>query len=229
MRIGIDISQIVYSTGVSVYTENLIRSLLEVDKNNEYLLFGGSLRRREGLITFALDLDYKYGSRVKSRIYRFPPTLLDLLWNKWHILPVETFTGRLNVFHSSDWVQPISYGFRVTTIHDLSALRFPKLTHPKIVQVTKNRLKWIKKEVDRIIVPSQATYEDLLLLKFDKSKIRIIPEAADPFFKKVSSKEKDLVRKKYRAEKFILAVGTNKRKIWIELFRLLTYLVQAKV
>ncbi len=212
MRIGIDISQIVYSTGVSIYTENLVKSLLEVDVKNEYLLFGGSFRRREGLISFAKSLDYKYGSRVKSRIFHLPPTFLDWLWNKWHILPVETFTGRLNVFHSSDWVQPPSYGFRVTTIHDLSPLRFPKLTHPKIVEVTKNRLKWIKKEVDRIIVPSQATYEDLLLLKFDRRKIKVIPEAVDPFYKKISSKEKDSVRKKYRADNFILAVGTNKRK-----------------
>lgn len=212
MRIGIDISQIVYKTGVSTYTENLVKSLLEVDKENEYLLFGGSLRRREGLITFARELDYKYGPRVKSRIFRFPPTFLDLIWNKWHILPVENFTGRLNVFHSSDWVQPPSYSFRVTTIHDLSPLRFPKLTDPKIVEVTKNRLKWIKKEVDRIIVPSQATREDLLLLKFDKKKIRVIPEAVDPFFKEIGQKEKDAVKRKYRAEKFILAVGTNKRK-----------------
>lgn len=212
MRIGIDISQIVYSTGVSAYTENLVKSLLEVDNKNEYLLFGGSLRRREGLISFARKLDYKYGSRLKSRIFHLPPTFLDIVWNKWHFLPVETFTGRLNVFHSSDWVQPPSYSFRVTTIHDLSPLRFPKLTHPKIVEVTKNRLKWIKKEVDRIIVPSQATYEDLALLKFDKKKIRIIPEAVDPFYKEISSKEKLLVFKKYRTSNFLLAVGTNKRK-----------------
>lgn len=212
MRIGIDISQIIYSTGVSIYTDNLVRSLLEIDNKNEYLLFGSSLRRRRCLVTFVRNLDYKYGSRVKSRILHLPPTFLELVWNKWHILPVEAFTGRLNVFHSSDWVQPPSYGFRVTTIHDLSPLRFPKLTHPKIVEVTKDRLKWIKKEVDRIIVPSQATFQDLLLLKFDRKKIRIIPEAADPFYKKVSLKEKELIKKKYRAENFLLAVGTNKRK-----------------
>lgn len=212
MRIGIDISQIVYKTGVSTYTENLVKSLLEVDSENDYVLFGGSLRRREGLITFARSIDYRYRSRVQSRLFRFPPTLLDILWNRIHKIPVETFVGRLNVFHSSDWVQPPSYSFRVTTIHDLSPLRFPKLTHPKIVEVTQRRLYWIKKEVDRIIVPSQATYEDLIILGFKKSKIRIIPEAADSYFRPASLKDQAIVKKKYNLDNFILAVGTSKRK-----------------
>lgn len=43
MRIAIDISQIVYGTGVSQYTENLVRHLLKIDKNNRYVLFGSSL------------------------------------------------------------------------------------------------------------------------------------------------------------------------------------------
>lgn len=212
MRIGIDISQIVYRTGVSTYTENLVKSLLEIDKENQYILFGGSLRKREGLLTFARELDYKYKARVQSRLFRFPPTLLDLLWNRLHIIPVERFIGRVNVFHSSDWVQPPNYSFRVTTIHDLSPLRFPKLTHPKIVEVTQRRLKWVKKEVDRVIVPSQATYEDLLILGFKKSKIRIIPEAADDYFRPASLKDQTIVKKKYKVDDFILAVGTTKRK-----------------
>ena len=46
MKIGIDISQVVYGTGVSNYTRNLLEALLVLDKDNEYITFGGSLRRR---------------------------------------------------------------------------------------------------------------------------------------------------------------------------------------
>ena len=49
MKIGIDISQIIYGTGVSVYTKHLVRNLLEIDDTNNYLLFGGSLRRKKEL------------------------------------------------------------------------------------------------------------------------------------------------------------------------------------
>lgn len=52
MRIGIDISQVPYGTGVSVYTKELVRAILEVDKENEYVLFGGYLRRRKDLLGF---------------------------------------------------------------------------------------------------------------------------------------------------------------------------------
>ena len=45
MRIGIDISQIVYGTGVAVYTRELVRALLQLDQEDRFVLFGGSLRR----------------------------------------------------------------------------------------------------------------------------------------------------------------------------------------
>ena len=58
MKIAIDLSQIIYGTGVSHYRENLVRNLLKINKQslasgagkeNEYLLYGGSLRRKKEL------------------------------------------------------------------------------------------------------------------------------------------------------------------------------------
>ena len=46
MKIGIDITQVIYGTGVSVYTKNLVKELLKLDTKNQYLLFGGSLRQK---------------------------------------------------------------------------------------------------------------------------------------------------------------------------------------
>jgi glycosyltransferase involved in cell wall biosynthesis len=208
MRIGIDISQVIYGTGVSVYTKNLITSLFSLDKQNEYLLFGSSLRRRNELVKFTNSLIGKFD----KKLFFIPPTLSNIIWNRLHILPIEFFCGRLDIFHSSNWTQPPSGAFKVTTIHDLTPLRFPKLTNPKLVSQTKNHLKWVEKEVDRIIVPSQATKQDLLLLKFDKKKIRVIPEAPDPAFRRDSIKKILQTKEKYNTEKFLLAVGANRRK-----------------
>ena len=52
MQIAIDISPIVYGTGVSVYTKNLVKNLLKVDKENNYLLLGMSLRRKKEIRDF---------------------------------------------------------------------------------------------------------------------------------------------------------------------------------
>ena len=42
MRIGIDISQIDYHGGVAIYTQELVRNLVALDRENEYVLFGSS-------------------------------------------------------------------------------------------------------------------------------------------------------------------------------------------
>ena len=208
MKIGIDISQIVYQTGVSTYTRNLVKNLLAVDGKNEYLLFGGSLRRREDLSKFTDSLKGNY----QAKIYPWPPSAADLVWNRLHFFKIENFVGKVDIFHSSDWAQPPSRALKVTTVHDLSPLRYPKLTHPKIVSVYNANLKWIIKEVDRIIVPSQATKDDLTALKVKRNNITVIPEAPDPDFKKAKDSGVKETKKNYQINKYLLAIGTAKRK-----------------
>lgn len=109
MRICIDVSQIVYGTGVSVYTRNLIQNLLKIDQKNEYVFFAGTLRRKADVLRFVPD----------AKVFPIPPTLADIIWNRTHVLPIEKLVGKIDVFHSSDWTQPPSNAFKVTTVHDL--------------------------------------------------------------------------------------------------------------
>lgn len=209
MKIGIDVSPVLYGTGVSTYTKNLVKNLLFLDKENEYLLFGGSLRRKKELSDFAKSLK----AQVDSKFLPLPPTLADILWNRLHIIKIERLIGKVDIFHSSDWTQPPSKAHKVTTVHDLSPLRFPKLTDPKIVSVHKARLKWIVKEVDRVIVPSRATKEDLVLMKVKRNNIRIISEAADTFFKPSGRIEIDRVKNKFKlGSRYLISVGVGERK-----------------
>jgi len=164
MKIGIDISQIVYQgTGVANYTKNLVEKLLKIDKKNEYVLFFSSLRRKPPKLP-------------NLRAFKIPPTLLDILWNRLHICPIEWFIGEVDVFFSSDWTQPPTVkAKKVTTIHDLSPWKYPKTFHPKIVKVHQRRMKWVKKECDLIICDSQATKKDVReILKIPERKLKVI-------------------------------------------------------
>src|SRR3989344_5042371 len=172
MKIAIDFSSIIYGTGVSVYTRNLIRSLLKLDKINQYLLFAGSLRRQKELKEF---LNTLRGENLQGRVFPIPPSLADILWNKIHILSVEQLIGNINVFHSSDWTQPPSAAFKVTTIHDLVPIKYPNMSDPKIVSAHTRRLYWVKREVDRVIVHSQATKDDLVRLGINNQRIGVSP------------------------------------------------------
>lgn len=209
MKIAIDVSQIIFGTGVSVYTKNLIENLLKIDRENEYLLFGGSFRRT-GELKSILD---SINGNFQKKIYPIPPLLADIFWNKLHILSIDKIIGKNDVFHSSDWTQPPSNAFKVTTIHDLIPLKYPKLSHPKLVSNQNVRFKWVKKEVDRVIVPSITTAEDIEKLGIEKNKIRVIPEAVDPVFKIVKKREIEAVKRKYRISgKYLVSVGVNPRK-----------------
>lgn len=209
MKIAIDISPIVYGTGVSVYTKNLIESLLEIDKENEYLFLGMSMRRGSEIKDYLKTLK---GGNFKSKTFPIAPTLADIVWNIRGVVPIETLTGRIDVFHSSDWTQPPSKAFSVTTIHDFSPIKFPEYTPKKIVEVHTRRLNRVKKIVDRVIVPSDATKKQAIDFGIAEDKIRVIYEGNDEVYKESTELEIDTVRKKYILSKYLLAVGTNPRK-----------------
>lgn len=210
MKIGIDISAIVYETGVSWYTRNLVKALVEIDKTDEFVLFGGSLRRANELRSYTLEV--RGNNMIKT--FPMPPTVADYIWNRLHILPIEWLVGKLDVFHSSDWAQPPSRAYKVTTIHDLAPLRFPKISHPKIVSAHRARLGWVKKEVDKIIAVSEFTKREIMkLLGIEEEKIAIIYEAPDPDLKRVNKDGILNIKRKHKINgDYLLVVGADPRK-----------------
>src|SRR5258706_2445117 len=122
MRVAVDISQIIYGSGVSVYTKKLITGLLAIDQADEFILFGGSLRRFNELKHIANS----FKGRYSTKIFGFPPSLADLVWNRLHVFPIEKLVGPVDVLHTSDWTQPPTSAFRVTTVHDLIPIKFSR-------------------------------------------------------------------------------------------------------
>ncbi len=210
MKIAIDISQVVYGTGVSRYTKNLVSHLLERDQTNEYILFGGALRRISDLQKYLRITNAK---NVRKVVVPMSPRMSDFVWNRVHRLHIEKLVGKVDVFHSSDWAQAPSRAFNVTTIHDLSPIKFPKVTPSRIVETHRQRLEWVKKEVNAIIVPSESIKKDLIELAFSKDKIHVIAEAADEIYMPCGKELIALVKAKHGITKnYLLAVGTNPRK-----------------
>ncbi|MBI4058743.1 glycosyltransferase family 4 protein [Candidatus Microgenomates bacterium] len=208
MKIGIDISQIVYGTGVSKYTKNLVDALLEIDQKNEYVLFGGSLRKIG-------ELQKYHPAKSTLKVFPLSPTMADFLWNRLHKFPIENFVGKIDVFHASDWTQPPAReATLVTTIHDLVPILFPDSSHPKIVAAHQRRLTWVKKEADMIIAVSEATKKDIIEhLGIPEQKIAVVYEASDSSVKKMGEVAIGELKKKYQLPKeYLLTVGVNPRK-----------------
>lgn len=196
MKVGFDISQIAHFGGVSTYTQNLAESLLQIP-NLEMVYFYSSLRK-----------PYQ-GELPNVKEFFLPPSLFEILFNRIRFLPIDKFIGKVDVFHSSDWIQPPTKAKKVTTYHDVLPLKFPQWSHPKIIEVHKRRLKLVEEEIDMVIAVSESTKKDLLeISKIPEKKIQVIYEAVGEEFKPQS--EKDIFNFKKRlklSDKFILAIG----------------------
>lgn len=170
MKIGIDISQIAHEgTGVGTYVRKMVETLLKTDKKNDYVLFGASLRRRKVFQQFA-------NSRAKLVVVPIPPTLLAILWNRLHWIPVEWFIGPVDIFWSSDWTQPpLSRARGITTIHDVSFLKFPNSFADSIIDEQKRRLVWAQRECVQFLCDSHSTQDDVTqYLHIPKVKLPVI-------------------------------------------------------
>lgn len=211
MKIAIDISQIVYETGVSNYTKNLVKNLLKIDKHNHYILFGTSLRQIGKLKEFTNTLrEYK---KLDIKILPIPITLARIVIGKLRVFPINKFTGAVDVFHSSDWIEPRVNGQtkKVSTVHDLIVYLFPSSTHAKITSAAKERLALVKKESDSIIADSKTTKEDLIkFLAIPEEKIEVIYLAPSSEFKPQDDEKVKNVLDSYKIKKpYILSVSTQ--------------------
>lgn len=182
MRIGIDISQIVYEgTGVARYVKNIVQNLLDVDYKNNYILFGASLRKQHIIRAFYQKISQNH-KNVQLRLFPIPPSILSIMWNQLHIFPIELFLGKLDVFWSSDWTQPpLTFAHGITTIHDLIVLKHPKETDAAIVTTQRKRLNWVGKECKVILCDSESTKKDVLdLLRVAESRLQVIYPGFSP-------------------------------------------------
>lgn len=196
IKVGMDISQTAHMGGVSIYTENLAERLSN-NPSLDMLFFYSSLRKR-----------YK-GPLKNVKKYRLPPTLFELLFNKIRNVGIERFIGPVDIFHSSDWIQPPSKAKKVTTFHDVVPIKYPEWSHPKIVEVHKRRLKIVEREIDFIIAVSQSTKKDLLeVSNIDPDKVLVIYEGVEKEFKPYPKEEVERFRAKMNLPKdFVLAIG----------------------
>lgn len=193
--IGFDISQIAHRGGVANYTKNL-SLLLEQKLGDQIVFFYSSLRK-------PLSGNFQ---RVKR--YPFPPSLFELIFNELG-MPIEVFLGKIDLFHSSDWIQPKTRAKKVTTYHDLVPIIYPQWSTREIVRVHQKRLERVEQEIDQVIAVSQSTKEDLIkFTKVPAEKIKVIYEGVGKEFMPAGEAAKKEFRKRWNLpDKFLLAIG----------------------
>lgn len=173
VKIGIDISQTAYGqTGVSNYLLSLVENLVK-DKKHEFVLLFSSLRRE---VPENVTILASKNENISIKKLKYPPSVLHLIWNKLHIMPVDRLVGNVDFFITSDWTEPpLSKGKKATILYDLIVYKFPQETAKKIIEVQKKKLQWVKRESDIIFCISESTKKDAAhILGIDEKKLKVI-------------------------------------------------------
>jgi glycosyltransferase involved in cell wall biosynthesis len=203
MRIVVDGRTIVGGrTGVGVYAERIVRSLLQIDQQNQYFLF---------LVEPLADL--RASNLTTVMIPGYNRAGLNRLWENV-LVPRFASKNHIDLYFSPAYALPFFRPAKlplVTAIHDLIGLLYPETFTPKMRLWQKIFIANAARVADRIITGSNATRADFLrLYPSAEKKTSVIYHSIDEDFRPGSSPEEiRRVQEKYGLpRKIVLYVGT---------------------
>lgn len=203
MRIGIDI-RTAYNpaSGKSVYTRNLMRELLAIDKQNTYILYTNKISQSLAEIISRAST----GSSLEIKVIHKHPAL-------WHFAAIKDIQKEnIDLFFApASFVIPAFLPKNIKSViavHDLVAFIHPRLHQTRATVMEHLFFRRALKKTSHVLTPSKNTKKDLMtLFKYPKEKITVAPLAADSrFFQKPANIEE--IKTKYGLpDRFILTVG----------------------
>jgi glycosyltransferase involved in cell wall biosynthesis len=193
MRVAVDITSCLKArlSGIGVYIRSLLYNLSELDHNSTYDFWYrlSKHRRRQHLPEISRpNIRYRYGFPLLERFA----------------------ASRADVYHGPDARLPVFDGpALVVTIHDVFSIISDKFAPRTFVRKKQKYYRDCIKRASAIIVPSEATKNDLLCyLSAESSRIHVIPMAGHSEVKEVSENIIKAVHNKYNIVKpYVLCVG----------------------
>ncbi|HUN08573.1 MAG TPA: glycosyltransferase family 1 protein [Aggregatilineales bacterium] len=207
--------------GIGRLTRELIAALARLEDDHAYRLFVMGAGRK--------PLPALPAERFAWRGTRITPKWWARVWGRGDLpLPVEAITGRVDLYHATDFLLPPTLtGTRtLLTVHDLSYVRVPESANPSLRAYLDAVVPRSARRADQVLADSQATKDDLTALYgIPPEKITVILSGVDAHFRPIPDESTQAaVREKYRlgTRPYIFAVGTvQPRKNYIRLMQAL--------
>lgn len=214
IRVGIDVTAAVtQGGGIGRYTRELVRAVTAPGKRPDgftYQLF--SARQPASL---PVPNPIPAGDNIHYHQTRLDARWLYRLWYRLRIpLPVQWYTGKLDLFHSPDFVlPPVSGGIpTLLTVHDLSFVHYPETFTPALRSFLSKSVPWSVARATHILADSQATKDDLSgVWGVPAGKITVLYSGVDNRFRPVTRQAHlDAVRHRYAIDDapYILSLST---------------------
>ncbi|NLH09277.1 MAG: glycosyltransferase family 4 protein [Chloroflexi bacterium] len=207
-RIAIDYtSAVTQGGGIGRYTRELVRAVARQDGETDFRLFVAA--GREAALPEPPGPNFSYCLAPLNAEW------FARLWHRARLpLPIETWTGPIDLLHAPDFtLPPVRRGVRtLLTVHDLSFIRAPEAAAPGLRAYLNRVVPRSVQRADHILADSEATRRDLMeLYGTPGEKISVLYSGVDEHFKPVRDAEAlRRVRTKYGIGEapYIFSLGT---------------------
>ena len=215
MRIAIDYNAALRQVaGIGRYTRGLVRALAELRSGDELVLFYAArdLPRSPSGLDALLELQAA-NLKVTSVPIPLSERWLTILWQRARVpMPVEYWTGRIDLLHAPDFVLPPARTRRtLLTVHDLTFRIHPETAHTRLRRYLDAA---VPRSLDRalhVLADSHSTAADLQeLMAVPREKITVLYPGIGPQFRRVEDPEVlERVRARYNLPpRFLFHIGT---------------------
>jgi len=209
MRIGIITDETATQpVGFGTYTLSLVKSILILDKKNEYYLIH---RRKE---------DHEIYRMAKEIIIPYNPRFPFSTIRNFITLPLKLRKYDLDITHHMTSTGPFVFkhllkGKAVETIHEIVPILYPEYFERPVRLVFRHLLPRIARNCDYIFTACNSSKNDIVKhLKVQPERVGIVLTGANPIFKPLSRNAcSEKVQKKYGIkDKYIIFVSTLEAK-----------------
>jgi glycosyltransferase involved in cell wall biosynthesis len=209
-RIGIDVtSALTQGGGIGRYTRELMQALVLLNTTDKFHFFSARIPGQAASQSLSTpdNVSYKEAPLGERWLYR--------LWYRARLpVPVQWFTGSLDLYHSPDFVLPHVGGTIPTllTVHDLSFLHYPETFPTALLNYLNRVVPWSVARTTHILADSKSTKEDLVSLwQVPEEKVTVLYSGVNEQFRPIEDdKVITTARQKYGLDErpYVAAVGT---------------------
>ncbi len=214
MHVGIDFTAGAWQgAGIGRYTRELIGAVMALGTDHRFSLFYAAGFPGAAPPPYLDDLQRLCDAHPDARAVPIPlpPRRLTQLWHRLRVpLPIEWFTGPLDLLHAPDFVPPPTRARTIVTIHDLSYMVHPECAVPGVAAYLRDAVPRGLARADTIFADSQATRHDLQrLLHIAPERVTVVYPGVGSHFRPLPADVCEPVRRKLQLpQHFILFVGT---------------------
>lgn len=218
-RIGLEVTAAVrQGGGIGRYVRELLRALAATDTTHQYRLFFAAQRPRPHRLP-------SLPGNFTTRSLPFHDIWLARIWHRLQApIPVELFTGRVDLYHSPDFTLPPVWPGTPTvlTVHDLSFVRDPDSAAPGLRSYLNTVVPRSVRRATHVVADSKATLDDLVdLYGTPSEKISVLYAGVGANFRAIADAgRRAAVRRRYGLgdAPFVFSISTlQPRKNYLRL------------